>query len=46
MRQAEVEEKKRGKPVLAINSISYWHGLRTLRIKDRFEGYGRVLRES
>jgi maleate isomerase len=45
MRQAEVEEKKRGKPVLAINSISYWHGLRTLRIKDRFEGYGRVLRE-
>jgi maleate isomerase len=45
MRQAEAEEQKRGKPVIAINSVSYWHGLRTLGIEDRFEGYGRILRE-
>ena len=45
MRQAEVEEQKRGKPVIAINSVSYWHGLRAAGIEDRFEGYGRVLRE-
>ncbi|MDA0340847.1 MAG: arylmalonate decarboxylase [Proteobacteria bacterium] len=45
MRQAEAEEQKRGKPVIAINSVSYWHGLRTLGIEDRFAGYGRVLRE-
>jgi maleate isomerase len=45
MRQAEAEEQKRGKPVIAINSVSYWHGLRTLGIEDCFEGYGRILRE-
>jgi len=45
MRQAEAEEQKRGKPVIAINSVSYWHGLRTVGIEDRFEGYGQVLRE-
>jgi maleate isomerase len=45
MRQAAEEEKKRGKPVIAINSVSYWHGLRTVGIADRFEGYGRVLSE-
>ena len=45
MRQAENEEQKRGKPVIAINSVSYWHGLRTLGIQDRFDGYGRVLRD-
>ncbi|MDE0811887.1 MAG: arylmalonate decarboxylase [Alphaproteobacteria bacterium] len=45
MRQAETEEKKRGKPVISINSVSYWHGLRTMGIKDKFQGYGRVLGE-
>jgi maleate isomerase len=45
MRQAETEEQKRGKPVIAINSVSYWHGLRTMGIEEKFEGYGRVLRE-
>jgi maleate isomerase len=45
MRQAELEERKRGKPVIAINSVSYWHGLRTVGMDQKFEGYGRVLRE-
>ena len=45
MRQAEAEETKRGKPVISINSVSYWHGLRLAGIEDRFEGYGQVLRE-
>jgi len=45
MRQAEAEERKRGKPVLSINAVSYWHGLRLCGIEDRFDGYGRVLRE-
>lgn len=45
MRQAETEEQKRGKPVIAINSISYWHALRMAGIDDKYEGYGRVLRE-
>ncbi len=40
MRQAAAEEKKRGKPVLAINAVSYWHGLRLAGQTDQFEGYG------
>ena len=43
MRQAAAEEQKRGKPVLAINATSYWHGLRIAGIDARFEGYGTLL---
>ena len=32
-----------GKPVLAINSVTYWHALRGLGIKDRLPGQGSVL---
>ena len=43
MRQAAEEEQKRGKPVLAINAVSYWHGLRLAGLSDTFDGYGRLL---
>lgn len=45
MRQAAEEETRRGKPVLAINSASYWHALREHGIEDRIQGYGRLLAE-
>jgi maleate isomerase len=34
-----------GKPVLAINAVTYWHALRQCGIEDRVYGYGRVLEE-
>ena len=34
-----------GKPVLAVNVVSYWHALRQCGIEDRVLGYGRVLEE-
>jgi maleate isomerase len=34
-----------GKPVLAVNTCTYWHGLRTLGIEDRIEGFGSLLME-
>ena len=39
------EEAKRGKPVIAINTATYWHGLRAVGIEDRIEGLGRLLAE-
>ncbi len=45
MEQADIEEQKRKKPVLAINSISYWHALRMYGLTDKFESYGSVLRD-
>ena len=33
-------EKKLGKPVIAINSATYWHALRGNGILDQFSGYG------
>ncbi|GIX15594.1 MAG: igiC protein [Paracoccaceae bacterium] len=29
-----------GKPVIAINSATYWHALRAMGIEDRFPGHG------
>jgi maleate isomerase len=43
MKQAGTEEKKRKKPVISINSASYWHALRLSNINDRYEGYGQLL---
>jgi maleate isomerase len=34
-----------GKRVLACNTVSYWHTLRTLGIDDRMEGFGPLLSE-
>jgi maleate isomerase len=38
-------ERWLGKPVLAINTVTYWHALRQCGIEDRIYGYGRVLEE-
>lgn len=34
-----------GKPVIAINTATWWHALRTHGIEDRIEGFGRLLEE-
>jgi maleate isomerase len=34
-----------GKPVLAVNTCTYWHALRSLGIEDRIEGFGSLLLE-
>ncbi|WP_285020915.1 arylmalonate decarboxylase [Novosphingobium sp. fls2-241-R2A-195] len=34
-----------GKPVIAINTATYWHALRACRISDRLPGLGRLLSE-
>ena len=34
-----------GKPVVAINTATYWHALRANSIQDRLEGFGRLLAE-
>ena len=34
-----------GKPVLAVNVVSYWHALRQCGITDRVLGHGRILEE-
>jgi maleate isomerase len=33
------------KPVIAINTATYWHALRTMGIDDRIDGLGALLRE-
>ena len=32
-----------GKPVIAVNTATYWHALRSRGITDRRDGYGRLL---
>ena len=34
-----------GKPVIAINTATYWHALRTNGIEDKIQGFGRLLSE-
>ena len=34
-----------GKPVIAINTATYWHALRRNGIKDRVEGFGALMEE-
>eukprot|EP00933_Yihiella_yeosuensis_P037909 TRINITY_DN3190_c0_g1_i1.p1 TRINITY_DN3190_c0_g1~~TRINITY_DN3190_c0_g1_i1.p1 ORF type:complete len:345 (-),score=67.85 TRINITY_DN3190_c0_g1_i1:204-1205(-) len=36
-------EAVHNKPVIAINTATYWHALRALGIKDRIRGFGRLL---
>jgi maleate isomerase len=38
-------ERWLGKPVLAVNVVSYWHAIRACGIEDRVHGYGRILEE-
>ena len=38
-------EAKLAKPVIAINTATYWHGLRACGIEDKIEGLGRLLAE-
>ncbi|MCB2106509.1 MAG: hypothetical protein KDE14_02355 [Rhodobacteraceae bacterium] len=35
-------EKRLAKPVLTVNVITYWAGLRAIGIEDRIKGYGRL----
>ena len=34
-----------GKPVIAINTATYWHALRANKITDKIQGLGRLLEE-
>jgi maleate isomerase len=38
-------EARLGKPVIAINTATYWHALRTCGIDDKVAGMGRLLSE-
>ena len=38
-------ENSLNKPVIAINTATYWHALRNNGIKDNVQGFGRLLRE-
>lgn len=38
-------ERWLGKPVLAINTCTYWHALRSSGIEDKIEGFGSLLTE-
>ena len=45
VRLAAAAEMWLGKPVIAINTATYWHALRANGIKDQMEGFGRLLAE-
>jgi maleate isomerase len=38
-------EARLGKPVIAINTATYWHALRAIGVNDRITGVGRLLQE-
>ena len=38
-------EQALGKPVIAINTATYWHALRAIGIDDKISGLGRLLEE-
>jgi maleate isomerase len=42
---AAEEEARRGKPVVAINTATYWHALRANGFTDKLAGFGRLLSE-
>jgi maleate isomerase len=44
-RVAAEAERWLGKPVLAVNTCTYWHALRSNGIEDRVEGFGSLLME-
>jgi maleate isomerase len=45
VRLAAAAELWLGKPVLAINTATYWHALRRNGITDKIQGLGRLLEE-
>jgi maleate isomerase len=45
MRQAAETEVRLWKPVIAINTATYWHALRAFGISDKVQGLGRLLEE-
>jgi len=45
VRLAAAAEMWLGKPIIAINTATYWHALRANSIEDRMEGFGRLLAE-
>jgi maleate isomerase len=45
VRLAAAAETWLGKPVIAINTATYWHALRANGITDKREGFGRLLAE-
>ncbi len=45
VRLAAAAEMWLGKPVIAINTATYWHALRANGINDKIEGLGRLLEE-
>ena len=42
---ADKYEQGLGKPVLAINTLTFWHALRTNGIDDRIKGFGSLMSE-
>ncbi|MCZ8171483.1 MAG: hypothetical protein O9272_07060 [Brevundimonas sp.] len=42
---AAEKERELGKPVIAINTATYWHALRAIGINDKISGVGRLLEE-
>ena len=36
-------ESRIGKPVLTVNVVTYWAGLRAIGIKDHIEGFGSLV---
>jgi len=45
VRLAAAAEMWHGKPIIAINTATYWHALRANGIKDQMDGFGRLLAE-
>jgi maleate isomerase len=45
IRLAAAAELWLGKPVIAINTATYWHALRSCGVTDRQPGFGRLLSE-
>jgi maleate isomerase len=43
VRLAAAAEMWLGKPIIAINTATYWHALRTNGIKDQMDGFGRLM---
>ena len=45
VRLAAAAEMWLGKPVIAINTATYWHALRQNKITDKISGLGRLLED-
>ena len=41
--EAVKAERQFSKPVIAINTATYWHGLRTQGFHDKVDGFGPLL---